>query len=102
MKKLSYLTVSAVSVMLLVSGCGQLAPTTPIENEIVLPQSAEIPIAPGNCCPEGFVLEGAVGNPADHNGDNAICQMVTPGGAITIDNNAPGDCPVCIPPDCEF
>ena len=99
MKTLSYLTVSFA---LLVLGCGQVAPTTPTESEIVLPQSAELPIAPGNCCPEGFDLAFEVGNPADLNGDNQVCRMVTPGGAITIDNNAPGECPVddCIPPDC--
>ena len=99
MKTLSYLTVPAVSLALLVLGCGQVAPTTPTENEVVRPESAAIPIAPGNCCPEGFVLVGAVGNPADLNGDTIICRMVTLGGTITIDNNTPGDCPVpCIPP----
>ena len=102
MKPLSYLTVPAVSLALLVLGCGQVAPIAPTESAVVLPESAGHVIAPGNCCPEGFDLAFEVGNPADLNGDNQVCRMVTPGGAITIDNNAPGECPVddCIPPDC--
>ena len=44
----------------------------------------------GGCCPKGFVLESAIGNPADRNGDNRVCQKVKPhGGTITIDNNVP-------------
>ena len=120
MKTLSYLTVPAVTVALLVLGCGQVAPTTPSESEVVLQLSAEPashPDAPGNCCPEGFVRAFAAGNPADRNGDGLICieaekddesdgdENESDGdedesdGDEIIDNNAPGGCDIpCIPP----
>ncbi|MCH9032725.1 MAG: hypothetical protein IIB00_10780 [candidate division Zixibacteria bacterium] len=115
MKKLFYLTAPVVILALFVSGCSQNAPTAASESEgaqkIAAPAvSSEIvalsaeavgnPI--GNCCPEGFSLEAvATLNPADLNGDGAVCRRVTPGGTITINNNAPGNCsPPCIPPDC--
>ncbi len=96
MKTLSYLTVPAVSITLLVLGCGQIAPTTPTESQVVLPQSAEVTL----CCPDDFVRVIEFGSPADRNGDWWICRKVTPGGTITIDNPG-GDCgcvDCCVPP----
>ena len=89
-----------VGAVLVLLGSGQVAPTTPNEDEVVLPLNVSVAGNPiGNCCPEGFVLVHEHGNPADHNGDNAVCRKVTPGGTITIDNNTPGNCdPPCVPP----
>ena len=118
MKRVSYLTAPLVILALFVLGCGQGAPTSLSGNDVVpkidapaVPSVDEVgpQLTPelagnpnGNCCPEGFVLVHEHGNPADHNGDNAVCRMVTPGGTITIDNNTPGNCdPPCVPPDCE-
>ena len=122
MKKVTYLTASLVILALFVLGCGQGAPNASSRNEVV-PQT-DVPIVSsedesvpqlthgvegnptGNCCPEGFSLE-EVGtlHPADLNGDANVCQKVTPGGTVTIDNNAPGECVTrcpegTIPPDC--
>ncbi|MCH7878635.1 MAG: hypothetical protein IH914_04890 [candidate division Zixibacteria bacterium] len=121
MKKVSYLTAPLMILALFVFGCSQESPTAAGESEgapkidaptvsgvdevgpQLTPEAAENPN--GDCCPEGFVLEIEVGNPADHNGDNHICRKDEPGGAITIDNNAPGNCVLCsdgsVPP-CEL
>lgn len=116
MKKVPYLTAPVLILALFVSGCGQGAPNTSSGNELV-PQINEPTVSSedevgtqltpglkgnpnGNCCPPGFVLVAAgFGNPANINGDGAVCQKVTAGGTLTIDNNFPGDCPIC-PPDC--
>ena len=102
MKNLTYVTVPVVCLALLVLSCGQIAPTAPSQSEVVPPPIAEPvfrPVAPGNCCPEGFDLDFDAGDPADRNGDTIICRKVTPGRTITIDNNVHGDCPPpCIPP----
>ena len=104
MKKLSYLTVTTLVLALVVLSCGQIAPTAQNEvvqqqeDEVVLPQSAVVPIAPGDCCPKGFVRDSDPGNPADVNGDNLICRKRVLENVITIDNNVPGEC--CTPPAC--
>ena len=100
MKKVSYLMVSVLILALMAIGCGQDAPTAPSQDEVVLQpnvREAENAVGAagnpnGNCCPPGFDIGPAPGNPADHNGDDHICRKVTPGGTITIDNNAPGKC----------
>ena len=105
MKRFSYLTASILVLSLIVLGCSQDAPTASSEDGVVLQpnvREAENPVGaagiPGlNCCPEGFDFAFVSGNPADRNGDDRVCQRVTAGGTITIDNNAAGDC--CIPPD---
>ena len=119
MKKVSYLTAPVVILALFVLGCGQGAPNASSRNEVV-PQpdtptvSSEDEVGSqltpdlignpnGNCCPPGFDLAATAGtgNPTDRNGDNAVCQKVTPGGFFLIDNNFPGDCVApCIPPLC--
>ncbi|MCH7878636.1 MAG: hypothetical protein IH914_04895 [candidate division Zixibacteria bacterium] len=111
MKKVFYLTAPLVILALFVLGCGQGAPNASSGNEVV--PKIDAPAVPsvdeavpqltpelvgnpnGNCCPQGFDIEIEVGNPADHNGDDHICRKVTAAGAITIDNNAPGDCFRC-------
>ena len=122
MKRVSYLTAPLMILALFVLGCGQGAltassgndvvpkidvPTVPSVDEVglqLIPEAVGNPI--GNCCPEGFDLE-VVGtlNPADRNGDANVCRKDRPGGAITIDNNAPGNCVLCsdgsVPP-CEL
>lgn len=118
MKKITYLTAPVAVLALFASGCSQEAPTAASGNEgaqkigapavsseeqldpQLVPEAARDSI--GTCCPEGFNFEAGFGDPADRNGDNAVCRKVTPGGAtITIDNTASGDC--CspfIPPGC--
>ena len=107
MKALTHLTVPAVSLALLVSGCGQVAPIAPTESEVVLQQENRgalrptpgLALAHGHCCPDGFDQISEIGNPADHNGDTIICRKVTLGTTVTIDNNGPGGCDIpCIPP----
>lgn len=117
MKKVSYLMAPVVILALFVLGCGQGTPTASSANEVV-PQidapnvSSVDEVSPqltpelagnptGNCCPEGFDLEFAPGNSTDRNGDERVCRRDRPGGTITVDNNAPGDCtPPCLPPNC--
>ena len=102
MNKPFNLALPVMCLSLIVSNCGQVAPTAQSEvvlqqdDEIVLPQSAGNPM--GDCCPEGFVRVFDVGNPADRNGDNQVCLKRVLEGTITIDNNVPGDC--CTPPNC--
>lgn len=122
MKNTSYLTAPVVVLALLVSGCSQEAPTAASGNEsaqkldapavsseeLVGPQlTPEVPVNPtGNCCPRlFFIVLAAPGDPADFNGDGAVCIKGTSGGTITIDNNNPGVCAPCpdgtVPP-CEL
>ena len=101
MTTLSYLTVPAVSLALLVLGCGQVAPTTPTESEVVLQPSVEVAgTHDQGCCPLGFELYTESGNPVDRNGDCRVCRKVTPEGTVTIDNNTQDFCPDCVPPAC--
>ena len=119
MKKVFYLTAPLVILALFVLGCGQGALTASSGNDVVpkidapaVPSKDEVgpELTPelvgnpnGNCCPPGFILVSPAGGPADLNGDGGVCRKVTLGGTITIDNNAPGDCPIpppCLPPDC--
>ena len=108
MKKLMCLTVAVAGLALVVSGCSESAPTTPNEQQVVLqpadeatlPLSASDVVTPGYCCPDVFVLDLARGDRADHNGDSLVCRKQTPGGAVTIDNNTPGDCYVWTPGNC--
>ncbi|MCH7878637.1 MAG: hypothetical protein IH914_04900 [candidate division Zixibacteria bacterium] len=116
MKKVYYLTAPLVILALFVLGCGQGAPNASSGNDVVpkidaptVPSVDEVgsQLTPeavgnpnGNCCPPGFDLEFEPGNSTDRNGDGVVCRKVTPGGAITIDNNFPGDCSSTCPPNC--
>lgn len=41
-------------------------------------------------CPPGFIFGAEAGSGADRNGDGIVCNKVTAGGIVTIDNNAKG------------
>ena len=113
--KVTNLAAPFVILALLVLGCGHEAPnasnanksdvqkgapTVSSQDELGEQQTPELIGNPnGNCCPEGFVLEFALGDPANRNGDLVVCRKVTAAGTITIDNNFPGNCTGC-PPNC--
>ena len=116
MKNLFYLTAPILILAFVALGCSNDAPTATKGNELV-PQkdmptvSSEDESVPqlthgvegnptGSCCPEGFVLELALGDPANLNGDQVVCRRVTVGGTVTIDNNFPGNCSDGCPPNC--